>query len=454
MVTNKNQHFVPRCYLKAFTKDEGNATIKLFNVDRQRFIATAPVKNQCSGSYFYGQDPELEAAIQSCESEYAIRLRRIREPGYFLNDDDKWFLRFFWLVQHLRTEAASRRSVEMAAEADLVIGGGASPFAFGIREAVLMAMEAVADVAPVIEDLKVCLLRNKTEVPFITSDDPAVASNRWYLEDRRAVGSSFGLRGSGIVTLLPLTPDILCLAYDGDVYSLQHNRGWAEVRSAGDVRALNQHQILNCFANLYVPENASEEDLKMQHASCMGRRLPVRHKVHLALLDSTDGEYSRFKVADASAFTGEGGGEALLHTQTLHPQPTRWPGLLRWRSPGAVYANGTAVKYLRESHARKSDSIPSLQKGTGAVEAKEWEAVLIYMQRLREQRSIAALPPGSLLFDCRPYCWNRAVNALRTNCQHVHWHGTSILYGRTTRLDELHFPAEYQLDAARLCIVQ
>lgn len=129
MATNKNQHFVPRCYLKAFTRDEGNATIKLFNLDRQRFIPTAPVKNQCSGSYFYGEDPRLENAIQACENQYASLLRSIRESGYRLDDDDKWFLRFFWLVQHLRTEAASKRSVEMAAAASSVIGAPLPSFA-------------------------------------------------------------------------------------------------------------------------------------------------------------------------------------------------------------------------------------------------------------------------------------------------------------------------------------
>ncbi|WP_394365128.1 DUF4238 domain-containing protein [Paraburkholderia kirstenboschensis] len=109
-----------------------------------------------------------------------------------------------------------------------------------------MAIAAVADVAPAIEDLKICLVRNRTDTPFVTSDDPAVASNRWYLEDRRALGCSFGLNAAGLITLLPLTRDILCLAYDGDVYSIQHNRGWVDVRNARDVKALNQHQ--NLFA--------------------------------------------------------------------------------------------------------------------------------------------------------------------------------------------------------------
>lgn len=48
MAANKNQHFVPRCYLRPFTMDEGDAAIHVFNLDRRKLIPNAPVKNQCS----------------------------------------------------------------------------------------------------------------------------------------------------------------------------------------------------------------------------------------------------------------------------------------------------------------------------------------------------------------------------------------------------------------------
>jgi len=70
--------------------------------------------------------------------------------------------------------------------------------------------------------------------------------------------------------------------------------------------------------------------------------------------------YARYVVTQADDSTRSG--DVLLHTQTLHPQPTRWPSLLRWRIPGAVYTNGTAVKYIRECHTRTSDSIHSFKK--------------------------------------------------------------------------------------------
>jgi len=99
--------------LKAFTQDGKNAAVNLLNLDRERCIPGTPVKNQCSGDYFYGQDVQLEKAIQTVETEYAAAVARIQKPGDRLTDNDRFVLRIFILFQYMRTEAASRRSVEM-----------------------------------------------------------------------------------------------------------------------------------------------------------------------------------------------------------------------------------------------------------------------------------------------------------------------------------------------------
>jgi hypothetical protein len=89
MATNKNQHFVPRCYLRPFTIDFANTAINLFNIDRLKFIERVPVKHQCSGDYFYGEDLALEEAIQFTESTYGAALRDIFKPGHRLTDSHR-----------------------------------------------------------------------------------------------------------------------------------------------------------------------------------------------------------------------------------------------------------------------------------------------------------------------------------------------------------------------------
>lgn len=349
MVSNKNQHFVPRCHLRSFTKDEEGAAINVFNLDRQKFIPNAPVKSQCSGDYFYGKDELLERAIQSIEGAYGNALREIRQPRSVLREAQKTVLRRFWLLQYLRTEAASKRSVEMAIESDRVAGTELFSFRFGIRQAVQIAMRMYADMMGAIDDLKLCLIRNRTGIPFVTSDDPAVHTNRWYLEDRRIIGRSFGLQSSGMLAILPLTPRLLCLAYDGDVYSLQHEKGWVDVRREGDVRALNQHQFLNCFANVFLHDLAYAEEMTASFAVAAQRRRVARHAVHIAVLDRTEGEYLRYRVVQP----GEVGpdDEAIIHSEELSLTPTAWPSVLRWRPGGSVYTNGTGLKYVRKTYA-------------------------------------------------------------------------------------------------------
>ncbi len=349
MATNKNQHFVPRCYLRPFTLDSANTAINLFNIDRLKFIKGAPVKHQCSGDYFYGEDLALEKALQDTEGAYATALRDILNPGYSLTHSHRGLLRRFWLLQHMRTEAASKRTVEMIAAMGEVIDSEAHNFRLSIREAVQEAMLAFVEYMDVLDDLKICLLRNRTSIPFITSDDPAVLTNRWHLQDKRTRGLSFGLRSAGNLMLLPLSPKVLCLGCDGDVYSIPHNNGWVDVRHDADIQALNQHQYLNCRANIFVHDSAHAQEVHEAFSRVALLRPNARHAIHYAVIDRSEGEYTRYRVIDRSLAGNHQ--EALIHNQAVHTHPSAWPRQLQWRPKGMVFTNGTGVGYVRRAEA-------------------------------------------------------------------------------------------------------
>ena len=353
MATNKNQHFVPRCYLRSFTYNSENKAINLFNIERLRFIELAPVKHQCSGDYFYGEDPLLEKAIQFMEGSYASSLHEIFSNGYQLSDLHRTILRRFWLLQYLRTEAASKRAVEVTEDVRETIGVSKSEFNLEIREAVQDAMMRFSENMGIIDDLKICLLRNKTNEPFVTSDDPAVLSNRWHLNDQRTRYKSFGLKTSGNLIILPLSPDIMCLGYDGDVYSVPHKRGWVEITNKIDVRAFNQHQFLNCKANIFVRDSMHSQFVHDSFVEASSLRPVVRHRINYAIRDYDDGDFTRYKVIDPE----EAGDhqEALIHMETLHARPSLWPRQIKWRRKGAVYTNGTGIGYVRHTHIEADD---------------------------------------------------------------------------------------------------
>lgn len=342
--------------MRPFTLDCADASINLYNIDRKRFIPGAPVKNQCSGDYFYGQDPLLEAAIQSLEGAYGCALKQILSANYTLLDEHRVTLRRFWLLQHLRTEQASQRSIEMTEATETVAGIENPGFRLKIREAVQAAMRIFADSMHIVDDLKVCLVRNRTKIPFFTSDDPAILANRWHQQTERTRDLSFGLHSAGAIFLLPLSPKVLCIGYDGDVYSIPHSRGWVETRLDADIHSLNEHQFLNCRANIFVREESHSVVVHDQFERSESKRPSSRYLINYAVLDHTAGEYSRYLVVDPKETREHE--RAIIHTQVIHPRPSGWPRLIAWRPSGFVFTNGTGVGYVRRGGTYRENTHP------------------------------------------------------------------------------------------------
>jgi hypothetical protein len=65
--------------LRPFSVDEQGYAIHLFNIKREKCIATAPVKGQCARDYYYGEDGLLEHILQGYEGRYATIVREIKQ---------------------------------------------------------------------------------------------------------------------------------------------------------------------------------------------------------------------------------------------------------------------------------------------------------------------------------------------------------------------------------------
>jgi len=345
----KNQHFVPRCHFRPFTLEGKGLAINLFNLNRQVTVLNAPVKNQCSADYFYGRDLHYEKRMQVIEGLYAAAISRICGRGYALTNEDLETFRVFWVLQHLRTEAASRA---IAALADDVVDTTGAPeeFRTSIAQAVQVVMSTVPEMVSVVGDLKVCLLRNRSAADFITSDDPAIHTNRWYLRTGNERLGTPGLAKSGTICLMPLTPRHFFLAYDGDVYSLPVTKHWVDVKKESDVGMLNQQQLLNAMANVYFRDVSDANSIAFQFDATADRRISCRHRLNHAVLDWDDGVMERYRVTTAEEARKHE--NAILHSETLYPRPSGWPDFIHWRASAATYSNGTGIGFIRRAHAK------------------------------------------------------------------------------------------------------
>lgn len=348
MATNKNQHFVPRCYLRPFSLDEEKKSINQINLRQKKLITDSPLKHQCSKDYFYGTDAQLENAIQVIETGYASTLQSLRANSNCLTEEQQHLFRLFWLFQHLRTEAAAEQSV-LLAESIRDFGDLESDESlFTIKDAVQNACYTFTHNMHLIDDLKFCLFKNKSNVPFITSDNPAVITNKWHLGKKATVSRSFGMRSAGMLAILPLTPRLLLLGYDGDVYNIAKNQGITEIKNARDAIAFNRHQFLQCDANVYV-HDASYGDTLINHFQDIEHARPAnRHVIHYAQMDSRIGDHTRYAVTSRDEI--DKSIEAILHSQVIHPNPGIWPSQIRIKTNGSVYTNDSGMGYVRLAH--------------------------------------------------------------------------------------------------------
>jgi hypothetical protein len=358
MASNKNQHFVPRAHLRPFSVNNEGKAIHLFNLDRSESVFNAPVKNQCSRSYFYGRDPKLEKAIQFVEGHYAETVASLHRPCAVIDDRHTTILRRFTYLQHLRTEAAARRSAEMAfaisKEAELEQQTPKE----AIKTAVITAMHNYTATMSIVDDLKVRIIRNRTSVPFVTSDDPAILTNRWHQQYPRARHRSFGIANAGAVLFLPLSPSLLAMFLDGDVYSCMHVGGWTDLFNPADVVACNQLQVLHCAANLYFGDPDADREVQTLASTFRHLRPANRYEIVLAVADGGTDTHTRYRVIQETE--PRQGEDVLIHFKTISPVPKSWPTFLKLRRKRFVFTNDTGAGYSRRMTAVRSswDSPP------------------------------------------------------------------------------------------------
>lgn len=348
MADNKNQHFVPRCHLRPFSLNEEGRAINLYNLERDRAIPRVAVKHQCSGDYFYGDDKRLDDAIRTVEGEYASVIRGLLGDDPAITPKDDIVLRRFMYLQNLRTEAVSRKAAEMVLSMHEVPGANIEKpdFREEMREAVISAMVTYAKTMAIVDDLKLRIVRNRTDLDFVTSDDPAVLTNRLHLQNPRWRLNGFGVKSAGVVFIMPLSPRLCCILYDGDIYSIPHRNGWVVTNRDADVAALNDHQFLASYANIYFRDWDRRNLVEEAANDARARRLPSSHDiVHAVLEDETDWG-KKFTVIPKDEIDTQR--ELLVHIKRNYPTPAAWPSLMRYRADRrTAYSNNTGTGLTR-----------------------------------------------------------------------------------------------------------
>lgn len=272
----KNQHFVPKFYLRNFSFNSEGKRLAVYNTLGDLWIPKASLKGQAQKDFFYGMDGRVEEALGKTENEVAPLLRRVINEEYIpaVGTDDHLKLLHFLMLTDARNPVNTREIMSrmpMLNEYVQQLSGGANSIPdeemTTHEEALELSFRNVATAVAITKDLRLKLIRNATSVPYITCDNPVVKYNQ-FLESRKWMFSGTGLAAIGLQVFMPLSPEMMLIAYDDLTYRIgDKKKNILVIANPKEVDQLNLLQVLNCDCNLFGNERLTEQYLKKLRVS-------------------------------------------------------------------------------------------------------------------------------------------------------------------------------------------
>lgn len=251
MQITKNQHYVPRFYMKPFSivKNEGTkkekVLISFYQFKDNLFRDYIPTTSVCSEDFFYDEDGKIENKLAQKEGKWGSAISKINHNER-LDASEISDVREFVAFQISRTKAMLDHNQDMATTmmADIVSTENTSWDKSVVKEVVKRQVEKeitpeynlslVKDVLPTIDDLKMSVLENKTEIAFFTSDVPVIIVNP--LGVHRA-----GLADIGTVIFFPTSQRKMVMLYDSRFYG----KITEEIQDSECVDVFNKYQYIS-----------------------------------------------------------------------------------------------------------------------------------------------------------------------------------------------------------------
>jgi hypothetical protein len=344
MPHHKNQHFVPRCVLKSFSLNGEGKAINLYTFGKKLLVRNAPVKSQCARDYIYGAGGHVEHGLAQIEGSYRNALARVEKRAETVADLNE--LRFFAYLQLRRTEMAIQRM--QRAEGALFVDtfGEDAAKEPSVEYFMVQSLKLCFETSPLIEDLKVRIIENNTDVDFVTSDDPAIMTNKFYTQ-KNLIEGGFGMGSSGLLLFMPLTPKLGVLCYDPLVYTLPDVAvGRLILKKSADAEALNELQYLKASAAIYFSPWETGDYVRGQFEKTQSRRITDWFVIKHAVFAKSDKDGDTFK--EVTAEEAKTAARSIVHTYFKYPIPSRWLPQLKYRSPLKTFSNGTGIGHVRK----------------------------------------------------------------------------------------------------------
>lgn len=279
MAEGKNQHYVPQRYFRMFSQD--GKSIRALKLSDGVIIPSASIKGQASKAWFYG-DKDIESRLAQLESLTGKSLLEIVNCSDVnqLTYDTLENFRIWLAVQRTRTES-SRQSTkktdtemlrmwvtaQINSNPDLSKEekeklNSATPLIDSVDSTFqLQRMRIAAEQCGELSDLKLVLIKNTSNKPFLFGDAPCIYYN--LLRHNINYKGVLGMKSLGLMIIFPLNEKIMAILYDSLSYNVRQAASGIRTTSlASDITSLNLLQFQAASNCIYYSNKADDDYVK------------------------------------------------------------------------------------------------------------------------------------------------------------------------------------------------
>ncbi|TDW48052.1 uncharacterized protein DUF4238 [Flavobacterium sp. 270] len=269
MKTNKkNQHYIPKFYLRNFSYNQNKNEIGIFNIFNNVFVQRAKLRHQGSKNFFYGIDGKIEDALANIEGNLADLIKNIISdqtlPKKFSVEHIE-LLTFVAITDArnpVRIDTMKNHYLQMEKtlkELDPNVNMNNFLPNLTHEEHIKLSLSNTNTITEHIIDLDFKLLVNKTSNTFLTSDFPIVKYNQ-FLELKKWKHSKSGYSLVGLKIFIPLSPTLTVVFFDSAIYKVGNKKDKIiELSKKEDIDQLNILQYINCFSTIFFNERINND---------------------------------------------------------------------------------------------------------------------------------------------------------------------------------------------------
>lgn len=274
MAKKKRHHYIPKFYLRRFSKKNEGKLIGLFNCEKNLFVREAELRHQAYENFLYGKDGEVEDALAKMEDDVAKMFYYWTEEKLLYPPPPETngfkLLKRFILYQAFRTPKSGDEIMKKLNEGLKVILKEFQPelwkkmkgSSLSHENPVLFGFLNSISHEHLLNFLDCKFLVNLSPLPLITSDAPVIFYNQLMEKANIYIGAT-ALVVKGLQIFYPIHPRLMICLYDSSVYELgTDSDNCPSIESLEEIHQLNGLQLINCNSQIYFDNIISEDYIK------------------------------------------------------------------------------------------------------------------------------------------------------------------------------------------------